>query len=86
MALGLRRQIALIGMPTTHGALIAGPGSPTVSGPGGRGLVLVGPTLIAPHVLPGPEFHAPNPVQAGSGTQVVKVDNFSVAFVGDSFN
>lgn len=82
---GLRRQVALIGMPTTHGALIAGPGSPTVTGPGGRGLVMLGVTLVAPHVLPGPQFHAPNPVSAG-GTQIVKIDGFPVAFVGDSFN
>lgn len=83
------RKAATVGMPTTHGVPVSPKippiPPPTTTTPDGRGLVVVGPNHIAPHVF-GNQFHQPNPVLAGSGSQVVKVDGLPVAFVGDTFS
>jgi len=85
MANGLRRAVALVGMPTSHGVPVIPslvPGS--VSGPGGLSVVRVGLDHIAAHFV-GDTLHSPNPVAPGSGSQLVTADGMPLAFVGDSF-
>jgi hypothetical protein len=97
MSNGIRKPVALTLFTTTHHVplnplfiAIIDPltGSPTTTSFDGRSVALVGPTLITPHFFVGPsglEFHAPNPI-IGPGTQAVKIDGLSVAFVGETFN
>jgi uncharacterized Zn-binding protein involved in type VI secretion len=87
------RPVALTGYLTTHTttfpAGIVDPltGSPSTTSPEGFSLAVVGPTLITTHVFvgpSGPELHTPNPI-VSLGSQIVKVDGLSVAFIGDAF-
>lgn len=85
MANGLKKPVALVGMPTSHGSPVVPsllPGN--VSGPGGLGVVRVGLDHIAAHFV-GDTLHTPNPVAPGSGSQLVTSDGLPMAFVGDSF-
>lgn len=83
---GLRRPVALVGMPTTHGSPVipAIPPSTVTGGLLGLGAVLVGPDHIAAHFV-GDSLHTPNPVTPGSGSKLVTADGLPMAFVGDSF-